>query len=434
MVLALIMLAAVGSLVAYSVNESRSAMHNQLATEAFHLAERGVERAVDAVARNDFSAWGTGSSPGEYVFVQRNERLGVHGTSTNVEIVPVAGASGSFVIRSQGTSSAGGLEAKRAIKTEITKSQSSGNARPPLRVGNDFRIVYSDPPVEFHTVDASGNLTDKYGIQTSDHDPEFQNAQIYGSLQTATGATPSFMTTAGSGQTVATLRNSGTAPGTNIDQALISDGFVFNANTPVLPANLPVASYTYGNFQPGAESVQLGSTGTVTRIDVQQALNSDPKTCFYIKGEVHIVAEQTLNLKGRMNIEPGGKLIVHLKGSNAGIDFSGSGYEPDQFVLDVLSTQEGTITVHTEDNSGFTPKLSKFIGTINAPNQKVNIHSTSTQPGEARNAFYGYIDCGKFENTNGPVITAPEAGGGSDKGVVVTFDEWCQIAPYALSM
>ena len=42
MVLALIMLAAVGALLAYATNEYRSARRNELATAAFHLAERGI--------------------------------------------------------------------------------------------------------------------------------------------------------------------------------------------------------------------------------------------------------------------------------------------------------------------------------------------------------------------------------------------------------
>ncbi len=128
MVLSLIMLTAVGALLAYANDENRNARRNQLATEAFHLAEKGIEIGCDAVARAAHTETGTvwtspSASRYKRTIVEGNKTLLVYlDKKTNDEYRISAKAS---------IAQATGLSASKAITTEFKVNGQSGTQTKP---------------------------------------------------------------------------------------------------------------------------------------------------------------------------------------------------------------------------------------------------------------------------------------------------------------
>lgn len=119
MVLALIMLAAVGSLLGFAINESRSAFRNQLATAAFHRAEEGIELAIDALARDVHTKATSGWSA---VSGSRFKKTISIGNTALVVFIDVIDAN-TFAVRSRATvTRSNSLSASRAIFTRFVST------------------------------------------------------------------------------------------------------------------------------------------------------------------------------------------------------------------------------------------------------------------------------------------------------------------------
>lgn len=141
LVLALIMLASVGALLAYATNEYRSARRNQLATEAFHLAEQGIEYGIDALAadvyRNAAAGWSAVSG-----FPSRYKRT--YNTGNNQLAVYIDDAGGTdFVVRATATARiTGNLEVSRSIRAKFRYLPTAGipGDFPPPIVGDEVDL------------------------------------------------------------------------------------------------------------------------------------------------------------------------------------------------------------------------------------------------------------------------------------------------------
>lgn len=130
LVLALVMLASVGALLAYATNEYRSARRNQLATAAFHLAEQGIELGIDALAsdayRSTTAGWSTVS--GRSSRYKRSTTLGADQLTIYIDDI----GSNSFLVRAAATSRIpGNLEASRAIRAHFSYVPSNGRRTTP---------------------------------------------------------------------------------------------------------------------------------------------------------------------------------------------------------------------------------------------------------------------------------------------------------------
>lgn len=122
MVLALIMLAAVGALLGFAVNESRSAFRNQLATSAFHRAEQGIELAIDALARDVHKSAASGWNTVAGAPITRYKKTLSTGDSKLVIYVDDMGGN-TYSVRSRATiTQSDSLTASRAILTRFVSS------------------------------------------------------------------------------------------------------------------------------------------------------------------------------------------------------------------------------------------------------------------------------------------------------------------------
>ncbi|MBK8476088.1 MAG: hypothetical protein IPL39_07170 [Opitutaceae bacterium] len=162
MVLALIMLAAVGALLGYATNELRAAHRNQLATQAFHLAEQGVELGIDALAAGAHKDATSGWAPiaghtGRY-------KRTLTAADSSLDVFIDEDSTTTFTVRSRAEiSRSPSLAASKAIRTKFTFNPTAGDPGnyPPPIIGVTVNLGdTANSPAE---INRYGAFKSKYG-------------------------------------------------------------------------------------------------------------------------------------------------------------------------------------------------------------------------------------------------------------------------------
>lgn len=186
MVLALIMLAAVGSLIAYATNEYRSAHRNQLATEAFHLAEQGIELGIDALASDAHKAAGSGwTNPS----ASRYKRTTATPGSTLAIYIDDNGGN-VFTVRARAEiERSDTMAAARAIRTRFTYHPGQGTKQTPGPAigGNSINLNFNGAANNEGEANRYACFKSRYGK------PVWNPREFY--PQTGPGARPELWTT-----------------------------------------------------------------------------------------------------------------------------------------------------------------------------------------------------------------------------------------------
>ncbi|PTY06328.1 hypothetical protein DB347_12925 [Opitutaceae bacterium EW11] len=427
-------------------NEYRSSVRGQMKTEAFHLAEAGVDSLARAIDRDKLGELTDNTQK------QTGIPLGNVTGSFVAVVTPDNPTAGRYTVRSLGrVRHSNGLEVEQAVEVIFSKSPGSG-ASPGFALAAKNSISFnesgnSDPTTHIRVAsyDSSNGLPDwafnrgfdaGVGVGSANNNAiQLNNAIIDGVIKTGGGSVANSVPDTSNSWRSPTLNGPNTDTGVQFDTKLVGTDFDYafpDPVTPPLPArptggdqNMTATGSTSAgdpiyyvgqndNARRNLSNTTIGRAGTTTYYYYKNT-TATANGGLKVLGNVIIIIDQQLNIQGSVDIPAGSTLQIYSN-DKVHLDMVAGSWAPSSLVINIAKA--GEVVTHVGNGKSFS-------GIINAPNSTVRIH------GEGSNGvFRGSAIGADIDLTNGvDVFYDIRTGGGQSTTKTLTLSDWKQILP-----
>ncbi len=414
---------------------------------AFHLAEGGVELAMNALVAGEMSggAW-TSTAQNTWVYDYQNGTLGQYKTTSKIEVEGVGGDK--YRITSLATVHVAGEPVSRAVVLEVEQERTDAQVEENTGSGvfgygmvarDSIRLNHNNPGMKVASYNSDVNYgVPVFGVNTgrlvtiatpsmNNGAININNATIHGSIRTGGGSVNYSNQHQHNPSQNATVIGEDSAQSYGVDLNYISTDFDGEIPNPELPSSDGYSKVTYDqNYWQNNREITIGSAVQPTWVDTER-INTNQNAKMTIIGDVIIDAQRNLNLGGEIDIQPGASLTI-MAGENIHInaDYIDQQY-PSQFQVIAKSNRDVVLN-----------NFDVFSGIINAPNSTVRLAGVGGTP---KAQFRGAVVARQIESTNGVEFyydvklgdggtgdADNNAGGGDAVGSLKVLS-WSEVAP-----
>lgn len=311
LVVALVIGGLVGAFLRTVTQEIKDSHRSRMGLQCINLAEAGLEYAIDAIHRNDWTNWNAGAKGfyrDEFPFTLSSPQNAKREVSVYVELggsLPRAVAEG--IIRTHD-----GIVVRRQVLIELGNRSlfASGLvARDVVKFsGNNVYIdSYSSSKGPYSTTLNSKDNGSVASLSVTVDAVVLGNGDVWGRV--ATGGSQPDVGPNG------TVRGADSPAGVKVDPNRVATDFYAELPDPVEPVlNSPQTSYSGSS---------LGTPGGTTEYELS-SLNLASKDVLYIEGDVTVLVTGDMSLSGQSSIvvTPGSELTMYVRGN---MDATGNG-------------------------------------------------------------------------------------------------------------